>query len=33
MQPLVEDLDHGIFFQNLRIKSADPCVEKKKKTC
>lgn len=33
MQPLVEDLDHSIFFQNLSIKSADPFVERKNKTC
>jgi len=26
MQPLVEDLDHSILFQNLSVKSADPAL-------
>lgn len=30
VQPLVEDFDHGIFFQNLSIKGTDPDAEQKK---
>lgn len=26
MQPLVEDLDHSVLFQNLSVKSADPVL-------
>lgn len=30
VQPLVEDFDHGIFFQNLSIEGTDPDAEQKK---
>lgn len=30
VQPLVEDFDHGVFFQNLSIKGTDPDAEQKK---
>ena len=26
MQPLVEDLDHGVLFQDLRVEGADPVL-------